>query len=128
MAYKRADSLGGVTHRTIEQMRVSLGGLHLRMSEKLTNKRQRCSSGYENARERMAQVMDPQVRLLEQDWGAGLVENGLPGPGLFLTAVDKSCRFANRHPGPLDVDERLILRTAEYESALRLRAHGPQQL
>jgi hypothetical protein len=76
----------------------------------------------------MTQIMDSQVRLFCQDWGAGFIENGLSRPSSFLYVVDKSCRLANRPPRPLDIDERLALRTAEYKPTFRIKVHGLEQL
>jgi hypothetical protein len=128
VSHERADSFGGVAHGSVEQVCVSQGGLHLRMTEKLTYKGQRCASGYEDGRESMTQIMDSQIRLFDQDWGAGFIENGLSRPGSFLYVGDKSCRLANRPPRPLDIDERLALRTAEYKPIFRIKVHGFEQL
>ena len=71
-----ADRLGGVAHRVVEQMRIALGGLHLGVPQHLPNQWQRGTGRHQDARKRMAKVMDPNIRLPNEGWFAILAFGG----------------------------------------------------
>ena len=93
-----ADGFGSISHRVIEQVSIALGGLHLGVPQHLPDQRQRGTGRHQDARKRMAKVMDPNIRLPNEGWFAILAFGGAAIATDLLNLHRKTCPAANAGP------------------------------